>query len=174
MCLRKGEYLSAAMLSSGYESKNGLRRAFVSIYGMTPSEFAKSQGQALMKEPEIVMQEGFTVVGYRLPGPEAVVPENNGAFWIAQDFPDVSPREYGRIGGGDEMIGVWAKDNGKNVYVFGPGHQSPVCAGGHDGMRRAGRGLCRVPGGETAGQTFAAERTRSLRDVYRTGQFLAL
>ena len=143
MCLRKGEDLSAAMLSSGYESKNGLRRAFVSIYGMTPSEFAKSRGQALMKEPEIVMQEGFTVVGYRLPGPEAVVPENNGAFWIAQDFPDVSPREYGRIGGGDEMIGVWAKDNGKNVYVFGPGVTK---------VRYVPEGMmaCAVPGGAFA------------------------
>ena len=121
MCLRKGEDLSAALRCSGYESKNGLRRAFLSVYGMTPSEFAKTRGQALMKEPDIMTREGFTVVGYRLPGPDIIVPEVHAAFWIAQDFPDVSFREYERIGGGYEMIGVWAKDGGQNVYLYGPG-----------------------------------------------------
>lgn len=121
MCLRKGEDLAAAMRSSGYATRAGFRRAFYSVYGMNPSEFAESRGQALMKEPEIMMREGFTIVGYRLPGPKVIEPENHGAFWIAQDFPGVSYREYGRIGGGAEMIGIWVTENGENIYLTGPG-----------------------------------------------------
>ena len=121
MCLRKGEDLSAAVRSSGYVSKSGLRRAFYNVYGMTLSAFAQTRGQELMREPEIMTREGFTVVGYRLLGPKVVEPENCGAYWIAQDYPNVSFREYGRIGGGNEMIGVWAKENGQNYYLHGPG-----------------------------------------------------
>ncbi len=120
MCLRRGEDLSAAMRSSGYATKAGLRRVFCSIYGMTPSEFARTRGQSLMQEPEIERKDTFFIVGYQLPGPDQVEPEKCAAYWIAKDFPYVSPREYGRIGGGADMNGVWVKDGRKNIYVFGP------------------------------------------------------
>lgn len=121
MCLRKGEKLSDVIARSGYETKAGFRRAFISLYGVQPSVFAESRGTALMREPEIESKDSFFVVGYRFPGPKQLVPEECGAFWIAQDFPPVSAREYARIGGGEDMIGVWTVDGAQNVFVFGPG-----------------------------------------------------
>ncbi|MBR3586069.1 MAG: AraC family transcriptional regulator [Oscillospiraceae bacterium] len=121
MCLRRGRSLSEAIACSGYGTRAGFRRAFCSVYGITPSAFAESRGQQLMREPEIMTREGVFVVGYRLPGPDWIEPEECGAYWIAQDFPSVSEREYARIGGGADMIGVWVKEGTKHLYLFGPG-----------------------------------------------------
>lgn len=121
MCLRRGESISAAMASSGYDTRAGFRRAFFDVYGISPSAFAESRGTSMLREPEIVTKDDFFVVGYRLPGPDRVDPVESGAFWIAQDFPPVSEREYGRIGGGAEMIGVWVSEGTSHIYLFGPG-----------------------------------------------------
>ncbi|MBR2717412.1 MAG: AraC family transcriptional regulator [Oscillospiraceae bacterium] len=121
MCLRRGKSLSAAMDSAGYDTRAGFRRAFADVYGISPSAFSETRGQSMMREPEIAAREDFFVVGYRLPGPEQVDPVETGAFWIAQDFPPVSEKEYGRIGGGAEMVGVWVTDGAGNFYLFGPG-----------------------------------------------------
>ena len=121
MFLRRGESLSNAMTSAGYDTSAGFRRAFTGVYGISPSAFSETQGQSMMREPEIVTKDGFFVVGYRLPGPDRIDPVETGAFWIAQDFPFVSEREYGRIGGGSDMIGVWVTEGAEHVYLFGPG-----------------------------------------------------
>ena len=60
------------------------------------------------------------VVGYVLQGEPGMTMEDKAAFWIAQEFPDVSQREYARIGGGDEMIGVWVEREGVPYYIMGP------------------------------------------------------
>lgn len=95
MCLRRGESLSVAMDSAGYDTRAGFRRAFADVYGISPSAFSETRGQSMMREPEIAAREDFFVVGYRLPGPEQADPVETGAFWIAQDFPPPEPGPYG-------------------------------------------------------------------------------
>lgn len=121
MCLRKGQSMEEAKASSGYGSDVGFRKAFINVYGMSPAVFAEDRGEGLMREPEIMTREGFYVVGYKLPAPDEIKLEECGAYWIAQDYPSVSAREYGRIGGGAEMIGVFVRDGERNLYLHGPG-----------------------------------------------------
>ena len=119
--LRHGGDLITAVKTSGFKTNAGFYKAFLSVYGVIPSEFMQTKGKDLMAEPRIVRTPDFYVVGYVLPGELGVDQEERGAHWIAQDFPDVSPREYARIGGGLEMIGVWDDREDEPAYIIGPG-----------------------------------------------------
>lgn len=122
--LRHGGDLRTAVKTSGFKTSAGFYKAFLDVYGMIPSEFMLTKGKDLMTEPRIVQKPGFYVVGYVLPGELGVNQEERGGYWIAKEFPDVSPREYARIGGGLEMIGVWDDRADRPVYIIGPGVKS--------------------------------------------------
>ncbi len=119
--LREGFSVDDALDNSGFGSKTGCADAFRAIYGITPWRFAKTRGMELMPEPEITERSAFTIVGYLFETERLNDWENNGAYWIIQEFPHVSEREWERIGGGSEMIGTWTEIDGKYYYIFGPG-----------------------------------------------------
>lgn len=119
--LRHGSSVNEAFEASNFNSKSAFVEAFVDYYGISPWEFAKTRGMALMKEPEIVRRDDFHIVGYMFIGQELVDWENSGAYYITQDFPEVSPREWERIGGGADMVGTWMEKDGSHYYIFGPG-----------------------------------------------------
>ena len=119
--LRHGSDVVSAFQSSGFSSKSGFATAFTDIYGITPWEFAKTRGMSLMQEPTIMEREDFHIVGYTFLGVEPTSWEDCGAYYVIQDFPTVSEREWARIGGGADMIGTWMEKNGEHYYIFGPG-----------------------------------------------------
>lgn len=119
--LREGSNVEDVLDGSGFGSRSGCADAFTAYYGITPWKFAKSRGMELMPEPEIMERSDFTIVGYLFPTERLNDWENNGAYWILQKFPEVSEREWNRIGGGAEMIGTWTEIDGKFYYIFGPG-----------------------------------------------------
>jgi len=118
--LRHGGDLVTAAKISCFKTNAGFYKAFLDIYGVIPSEFMHTRGKNLMHEPKIVQKPSFYVVGYVLPGELGMGHEERAAYWIAQEFPDVSPREYARIGGGLEMVGVWDERKESPVYIIGP------------------------------------------------------
>lgn len=119
--LREGVSADEALDNTGFASKTGCADAFKEIYGISPWRFAKTRGMELMPQPEIMERTPFTVVGYIFETERLDDWVNNGAYWIIQDFPDISPNEWNRIGGGPEMIGTWVELDGKFYYIFGPG-----------------------------------------------------
>ena len=119
--LRHGGDVATAFKASCFSSQSGFAKAFQEIYGVTPWEFVKTRGMALMKEPKITKRPGFHIVGYTFLGTEPINWEDCGAYYITQDFPSVSPREWARIGGGFDMVGTWVEKEGEFYYIFGPG-----------------------------------------------------
>ncbi len=119
--LRRGEDVAKAFKSSGFKSMSGFTKAFTEIFGVSPWAFAKTRGMDLMEEPQIMKRSAFNIVGYMFEGTAPIKWEDHGAYYIIQDFPNVSEREWERIGGGAEMIGTWMEKNGTPYYIFGPG-----------------------------------------------------
>lgn len=119
--LRHGSSVDGAFESSFFRSKTNFVNAFTEYYGISPWEFEKTRGMALMQEPQIMKRPDFHIVGYVFKGTELIDWETSGAYYVTQDFPEVSAREWARIGGWFDMIGTWMKKNGENWYIFGPG-----------------------------------------------------
>ena len=119
--LRHGTTVDVAFESSFFRSMTNFVSAFTEYYGISPWEFEKTRGMALMQEPKIMKRPAFHIVGYVFKGTELIDWENSGAYYIIQDFPEVSAREWARIGGRFDMIGTWMEKNGENYYIFGPG-----------------------------------------------------
>ena len=117
--LRNGCRIEDEATKCGYKTVSGFARAFTNVYGITPWEFAKTRGASLMQEPKIMEKLPFYVVGYVLTGDGGFRPEDTGAYWLDQDFQKVSPREYARIGGASDMVGVWTNRDGQSVYLLG-------------------------------------------------------
>ena len=117
--LRNGCRIEDEASKCGYKTVSGFARAFLNVYGITPWEFSKTRGESLMQEPKIMEKMPFYVVGYVLPGDGGFRPEDTGAYWLDQDFQKVSPREYARIGGASDMVGVWTTREGEPVYLLG-------------------------------------------------------
>ena len=120
-CIRHGGDLAEATKKGCFRTYAGFYKAFLDVYGMNPSEYLRTRGTDLMTEPEIVSREAFYIVGYCLPGEKGLSLEDRAAYWIAQEFPSVSEREYARIGGGPEMISVWIENKKTAAYITGPG-----------------------------------------------------
>ena len=119
--LRHGGNVDTAFQTSGFASKSGFAKAFEEIIGVTPWAFAETDGVDLMGEPKITNRHGFHIVGYVFKGAGPIDLENDGAYYIIQDFPNVSPRKWARIGGGYDMVGAWTERDGEELYFFGPG-----------------------------------------------------
>ena len=117
--LRNGARIEDEADKCDYGTVSGFARAFESVYGITPWEFAKTKGKCLMPEPKITEHVPFYIVGYVFPGDDGFNPEDTGAYWITQDFPKVSSREYARIGGGSDMVATWSVRDGQQVYIMG-------------------------------------------------------
>lgn len=117
--LRNGSRVEDEAGKCDYDTVSGFARAFAGLYGVTPWEFSKTKGIDLMPKPKIMEHLPFYVVGYVFPGDGGFNPEDTGAYWVEQDFPDVSPREYARIGGGSDMVAIWSKRGGQDVYIMG-------------------------------------------------------
>ena len=79
-------------------------------------EFAETDGIDLMQEPTIMRRHEFHIVGYVFKGTAPINWEDDGAYYITQDFPRVSPREWARIGGGFDMVGTWTERDGEALY----------------------------------------------------------
>ncbi len=119
--LRHGGNVETAYQASGFASKSGFAKAFEEIFGVTPWKFAETDGVDLMREPTIMRRYEFHIVGYVFKGTAPINMEDDGAYFIIQDFPRVSPREWARIGGGYDMVGAWTEQDGEPVFLFGPG-----------------------------------------------------
>jgi predicted transcriptional regulator YdeE len=119
--LRHGSSVNGAFDSSFFRSKTNFIKVFTEYYGISPWEFARTKGMELMTEPTIVKRPAFHIVGYSFRGTKLIDWEDSGAYYIIQDFPEVSAKEWARIGGGCEMIGTWTEKEGDYFYVFGPG-----------------------------------------------------
>lgn len=119
--LRHGSTVEGAFNASFFKSKSNFIEAFTAYYGISPWEFEKSRGMDLMTEPKIMKRQAFHIVGYVFKGTELVDWENSGAYYIIQDFPEVSMREWARIGGGMDMVGTWMEKDDEYYYIFGPG-----------------------------------------------------
>ena len=119
--LRHGGNVETAYQASGFSSKSGFAKAFEDVIGVTPWEFAETDGIDLMQEPTIMRRHEFHIVGYVFKGTSPISWENDGAYYVIQDFPRISPREWARIGGGFDMVGTWTERDGEALYLFGPG-----------------------------------------------------
>ena len=119
--LRHGGNVETAYQTSGFSSKSGFAKAFEDIIGETPWEFARTDGIDLMQEPKIMRRQAFHIVGYVFKGTSPINMEDDGAYFVIQDFPNVSPREWARIGGGFDMVGAWIERDDEALFYFGPG-----------------------------------------------------
>ncbi len=119
--LRHGSDVKGAFESSYFRSMSNFVEVFTGYYGISPWEFEKTRGMALMQEPKIMKRPAFHIVGYVFKGTEPISWEDSGAYYIIQDFPYVSAREWARIGGRFDMIGTWMQKDGDYYYIFGPG-----------------------------------------------------
>ncbi len=108
-----------------------------------------------MAEPKIMKRPPFHIVGYLFAGTAPFNWEESGAYYVIQNFPEVSPREWARIGGGFDMVGTWMEKDGEFYYIFGPGVQEVQYVPKQ-------LGTLYVPGGEFA--VFPVERPKDLRD----------
>ncbi|MCR4963645.1 MAG: AraC family transcriptional regulator [Firmicutes bacterium] len=104
-CLRHGRSVQDAQDSGFFRSKTHFVESFTEYYGVSPWQFKKSRGMELMAPPKIMNRPEFYIVGYAFQGPELIDLEECGAFYIIQDFPPVSARDWARIGGGADMVG---------------------------------------------------------------------
>ena len=153
--LRHGSSVEGAFESSFFRSKTNFINAFTEYFGISPWEFEKTRGMALMREPKIQKRPAFHIVGYVFKGTELIDWEDSGAYFIIQDFPYVSTREWARIGGKFDMIGTWMEKNGDNWYIFGPGVSEVRYIPEH-------LDTLFVPGGEFA--VFPVPRSKRLDD----------
>ena len=119
--LRHGKTVKDAKESGFFQSKTHFTESFTEYYGISPWRFRKSRGMELMTEPKIMRRPEFHIVGYMFKGTEFIDWEDSGAYYIIQDFPVVSARDWARIGGGADMIGTWIVKNDTHYYIFGPG-----------------------------------------------------
>ena len=119
--LRHGKSVQDARESSYFQSKTHFAESFKEYYGISPWRFKKTRGMELMTEPRIMSRPDFHIVGYTFIGTELIDWEDSGAYYIIQDFPKVSAREWARIGGGADMIGTWMVKNDTHYSIFGPG-----------------------------------------------------
>ena len=60
------------------------------------------------------------VVGYAFPVVNGLEEGESSAYWLGKSFPDVPAEEYEKIGGGIDMIGVWAEYPDGLWYILGP------------------------------------------------------
>lgn len=120
--LRETGRISEAVEIAGFETLSGFNKAFLEEYGVSSSQYAASRGRILMREPELAEKPGFYVVGWAFETGErrAGKEEELGAFWLGRDFPWVSDREYKRIGGGPDTVGLWIGPPGEGYYLIGP------------------------------------------------------
>ena len=153
--MRHGSSVDGAFNASFFRSRSNFIEAFTTYYGISPWEFEKTRGMALMREPKIMKRPAFHIVGYVFKGTELIDWEESGAYYIIQDFPEVSSREWARIGGGFDMVGTWMKRDGENYYIFGPGVKE---------VRYIPKplGTLAVPGGEFA--VFPVEKPKRVGD----------
>lgn len=119
--LRHGGNVETAYQVSCFASRSGFAKAFEEAFGVTPWEFARTAGTDLMQEPTIMQRPGFHIVGYVFSGTPPIDWENDGAYYVIQDIPSVSAREWARIGGGFDMVGAWTERDGEALFFFGPG-----------------------------------------------------
>ncbi|MCR4771828.1 MAG: AraC family transcriptional regulator [Oscillospiraceae bacterium] len=117
--MRHGGELRTAMELSGLSTESGFYKAFSKIYGISPWEYIKTRGLNLMKEPKVVKRPDFYIVGYVFECDETD-PEEYGAYWTNKDFPEVSVKEFARIGGGLEMVAVLSETDDARRYIIGP------------------------------------------------------
>lgn len=119
--LRHGKTVKDAIDSGFFRSKSHFAESFTEYYGISPWQFRKTRGMELMTEPTIMRRPDFHIVGYIFKGTELIDWEDSGAYYIIQDFPTVSARDWARIGGGADMVGTWMVKNDTHYYIFGPG-----------------------------------------------------
>lgn len=154
--LRHGGNVETAYQASGFSSRSGFAKAFEDVIGVTPWAFAATDGVDLMQEPTIMRRREFTIVGYVFKGSLPLDMEEDGAFFVTQDFPPVSPREYARIGGGFEMVGAWAVQGDEPLFFFGPGVREVRYV-------PKGMGALHIPGGQFA--VFPVEQPKDPQDT---------
>lgn len=118
--MREGHEVKRAGKAAGFDSYSGLYKAFCPVYGMSPQEFAGTRGMALMKPPDERELSDFFLVGYVLEPDPTFMPKDMGAYWMIQTFPDVSSEEYFKIGGGEDSVAAWIRDDLGERYLFGP------------------------------------------------------
>jgi len=118
--LRTGMTPTEASEKVGYATLAGFNKAFFSIYGVTSSAYAETQGSCRMTEPEFRELPGFYVVGYVFQAAEDLQEEDRGGYWIGQDFPNVSGEDFAKIGGGAESVAIWVEWENRWYYVMGP------------------------------------------------------
>ena len=119
--LMHGKTVKDARESAFFRSNTHFTESFTAYYGVSPWRFKKTRGMELMTEPDIMCRPEFYIVGYIFEGTELIDWETSGAYYIIQDFPEVSARDWARIGGGADMIGTWMVKDGRHYYIFGPG-----------------------------------------------------
>ena len=149
--LRHGSSVDGAYNDSFFHSKSNFVTAFTEYYGISPWEFEKTRGMALMEAPKLMQRPAFHIVGYVFKGTEPIDWEDSGAYYIIQDFPKISAREWARIGGKFDMVGTWMKREDECYYIFGPGVKE---------VQYIPKPLdtCYVPGGEFA--VFPVEKPK--------------
>ncbi|MBR2520729.1 MAG: AraC family transcriptional regulator [Oscillospiraceae bacterium] len=121
--LRSGKKVNSVSLDCGFRTLSGFSRAFKQLFGVSPSEYMRTRGAIIQKEPFIEDREPFIFAAYTFNRvtdkvSEAEVP----AWWQGQDFSTVPLSEYKKIAvDGYAEIGAWLKRK-KNVrvYAFGP------------------------------------------------------
>lgn len=153
--LRHGKTVKDAKESGFFQSKTHFTESFTEYYGISPWRFRKSRGMELMTKPKIMRRPDFHIVGYMFKGTEPIDWEDSGAYYIIQDFPVVSARDWARIGGGADMIGTWIVENDTHYYIFGPGVKEVRFIPEH-------MGTCFVPGGLFA--VFPVEKPKNPED----------
>lgn len=119
--LRHGKTVKDAKESGFFTSNTHFTESFTEYYGISPWRFRKTRGMELMTEPTIMSRPDFHIVGYMFKGTELIDWEDSGAYYITQDFPAVSARDWARIGGGADMVGTWMVEDNTHYYIFGPG-----------------------------------------------------
>ena len=119
--LMHGKTVKDTRESSFFNSETNFTEAFTEYYGISPWRFRRSRGMELMTEPTVMSRPEFYIVGYVFEGTEFIDWEDSGAYYIIQDFPEIPPRDWARIGGGADMIGTWMVKDNRHYYIFGPG-----------------------------------------------------
>ena len=118
--LRAGGTVKQAVKESGFKTLSGFSKAFVTVYGVNPTVYSKTRGSVRMSEPKYVSIDDAYIVGYKFQETRKLKDFDRGAFWLSCIFPETDAEEYARIGGDPSMVGIWAKETGKNVYLIGP------------------------------------------------------
>ena len=117
--MRQGANVSDASRQTGYQTTSGFIRAFRELFGVSPYEYASTQGRILMTEPELQTRPDFWSVGYVFEAVPDLDWKESGAYWQGQAFPAFNAEEFLRIGAGAAEAAVWTAHGGKPVCVFG-------------------------------------------------------